>query len=249
MIDERIAYGSSFVHKIDPRLRIVFAAIYAVFIALLTDFSAMLLACFISCMLAIAAKIGIRILLGRLSVVFLFLILIWITLPLTFKGEILYKAGPLTITKEGILTAAGISLKSIAIFTSFISLVATMTVAVLGQSLNNLKAPEKMVYLMLMTYRYVFVIEQEYKRLSTAAKLRGFSGGTNMHSYKTYAYIIGMLFVRASLRAEQVHNAMICRGFAGKFYSLHDFDIKKRDIIFVIFMMLVLAGLTGLQFL
>ena len=45
-----------------------------------------------------------------------------------------------------------------------------------------------------------------------------------MHTYRTYAYLLGMLFVRASERSARVHQAMKCRGFDGRFHSLDRFD-------------------------
>jgi cobalt/nickel transport system permease protein len=77
--------------------------------------------------------------------------------------------------------------------------------------------------LLLLAYRYIFVIEQEYQRLYRAAKMRNFRPASNLHTYRTYAYLVGMLFVRASERARRVHLAMKCRGFTGRFHSLAHF--------------------------
>ncbi len=41
-----------------------------------------------------------------------------------------------------------------------------------------------------------------------AIKIRGFVRGTSLHCYKTCAYLIGMLFVRASARAERVYQVI-----------------------------------------
>jgi cobalt/nickel transport system permease protein len=91
--------------------------------------------------------------------------------------------------------------------------------------------PDKIVSLLLITYRYIFVMKQEFERLSRAAKARGFRPKTNIHTYRTYAYLVGMLLVRAVERAERVHKAMICRGFRGKFYSLHKFSVSLPDLV------------------
>jgi len=115
-----------------------------------------------------------------------------------------------------------------------------MPVSTLGYSLAKLKMPPKLVHLLLFNYRYIFVINQEYQRLVTAAKIRGFTPGTNIHSYKTYAYLVGMLFVRASLRAQRVFNAMKCRGFNGKFYCLQEFTVNSKAYYFSLFMITVI---------
>jgi cobalt/nickel transport system permease protein len=52
-----------------------------------------------------------------------------------------------------------------------------------------------------------------------------------------------MLFVRAAARAERVHQAMLCRGFKGKFYSLQDFQMSSASWIFALLMTAVIIGL------
>jgi cobalt/nickel transport system permease protein len=121
-------------------------------------------------------------------------------------------------------------LKSNATLFSLIALTGTSYFATLGYALNQLRVPNKIIYLFLITYRYIFVIEQEYQRLIRAARVRCFEPGTNLHTYRTYAYLIGMIFVRASSRAERVYHAMLCRGFTGKFYALREFTFKKSDL-------------------
>ncbi len=109
--------------------------------------------------------------------------------------------------------------------------------------MDRLKLPKKLILLLLLTYRYLHVLEQEYKRLMTAAKLRCFKPGNNLHTYKTYAYLVGMLLVRASLKGEQVYKAMICRGFKGEFKTIQEFPLKTSDLIFLGFMIFYLIGL------
>ena len=45
-----------------------------------------------------------------------------------------------------------------------------------------------------------------------------------------------MLLVRGFDRSQRVHNAMICRGFSGKLYSLSNFSISRADVIAFILM-------------
>ena len=175
--------------------------------------------------------------------------LFWVILPFTAGGEIVYQLGPLDIQKRGIVLAAQITLKSNAILLALIALTATMSFATLGHAMNQLKFPEKLVYLLLLTYRYIFVIEQEYKKILRAIKIRGFSPGTSLHCYKTYAYVIGMLFVRASARAERVYQAMRCRGFAGKYYSLAEFVSRPGNYVFTALVTLAAAGILYLEYL
>ncbi|ACN15417.1 CbiQ1 [Desulforapulum autotrophicum HRM2] len=227
MIDEELALGDSFIHRLDPCVRVISAFVVSFALALSNGFGVLGLYFFFALTLVWLASLEPKAVVKRLKPMLLFVLMIWVILPFTFEGEAFAHLGPLTITRPGLALCLRISIKSVAILLVFIALLATMTVATLGQALHRLKIPDKMVFLLLMTYRYISVIHGEYLRLVRAARLRGFIPGTNLHSYKTYAYIAGMLFVRASLRAERVHKAMLCRGFSGKFLTL-DTPVENR---------------------
>jgi cobalt/nickel transport system permease protein len=236
MIDEVFAHKDSIIHKIDPRFRIVGVCCYSFTVALLKDFDALFVSLFFSIILAGFARLDFFALLKRIMAIFGFLFFIWITLPLSYEGEALFKIGIFTATKEGVLYSSMITLKSISIALAFTSLAATMNINVLGNALNSLKLSEKFVHLLLITYRYLFVFKKEYERLFRAAKIRGFKPKTNMHSYKTFAGFAGMLFIKAVKRGERVHLAMLCRGFKGRFYCLEEFRIQVKDWIFAAIM-------------
>jgi len=248
MIQEPFASGNSFLHRTDPRLKVFFAALFSFMAALLDQFPSLTASLALSVFLAFTARLNFKMLLQRLSVIWGFLILLWAVLPLTFEGEAFYHFGPLTFTLPGIMLAAKITLKSNTILLAFIALVSTMNFSTLGYVLNYFKIPEKLVHLLLLTYRYIFVIEQEYQRLVRSAKIRAFKPKTDLHTYKTYAYLVGMLFVRASARAERVYQAMKCRGFKGKFYCLQEFSISGHDQAWFFFMWACLSIIIFLEY-
>jgi len=232
MLQEPFAIGNSFVHQLDPRLRLISACVYSTVVALSRSFHVLTAAALISFLWVVLAQLPVRDILKRIIVLNSFNVLLWIVLPLTFQGPITLTLGPLTIYKAGLIMAAQITLKSNAILLIIMGLVTTMNLAVLGHALNWCHVPDKIVHLLLMTYRYVFLIEQEYQRLMRAARLRGFRPGTNLHAYKTYASIVGMLFIRSAVRADRVQKAMLCRGFKHQFYCLHEFSTGIHEWIF-----------------
>jgi cobalt/nickel transport system permease protein len=247
MITEPFAIGESIVHRLDPRIRLILTVLYSFVVALSYHFSVLIPALVLSSILILISRVRIQQVLKRLVIVNTLILLLWLLLPFTFKGETLAYIGSFAIYRPGVVLAAQITLKSNAILLAFIALIATMSLATLGHALHRLGVPEKIVQLLLMTYRYVFVIEQEYQRLIRAAKIRGFRPGTNANTYRTYSYVIGMLFVRAAARAERVHQAMLCRGFSGKFYSLQEFQINSASWVFAMMMTAVIVGLALME--
>lgn len=247
MIQEAFANENSLIHRLDPRFKVIFATIFSVVTACSHQLMTLLAALVISILLAVLSKLNLSCVIKRLLVVNAFVALLWLVLPLTFDGTPVYRLGSLAVALPGILLCLQITLKSNGIVIALISLLATMPFATLGHALHQLHLPVKLVTLLMMTYRYVFVIEEEYLRLTRAMKMRNFRPGTNLHTYRTYAYLIGMLFVRALARAEKVQQAMLCRGFKGKFYSLGTFSPQRADWICAIVMTTMLAGLLLLE--
>jgi cobalt/nickel transport system permease protein len=234
MIAEPFAHGDSLLHRLDPRIRVVAATALSVVVALSNQFTTLAIALAAGLILIALARLPMMAVAGRLSVVAGFLLLLWLVLPITVGGAPLLKLGPLTANREGVAHAGRITLKSMAILSLFMAIVTTMSVATLGHTLARLRLPDKLIVLLLLTYRYVFVLDQEYQRLKRAADIRGFRSGTNLHSYRTYAYLVGMLLVRASARARRVYLAMCCRGFSGRFYTLADLSPAPHNLPFAL---------------
>ena len=249
MLQEPFASGDSFIHQLDPRIRLIFAGVYSMVVALASDFQSLTAAVLISVILVMVAQLSVREIINRIIVVNSLIVLLWLVLPLTFEGPIALTFGPLSVYQAGIIMAAQITLKSNAILLALIALVTTMKFSILGYALNWLNVPDKIVHLLLMTYRYIFLIEQEYQRLIRAAQVRGFRPGTNLHTYKTYACIVGMLLVRSAVRADRIYKAMLCRGFKRKFYCLHEFNIGRKEWMFGTAMGVIMAVLIYLEWL
>jgi cobalt/nickel transport system permease protein len=243
MLSEPFAAGQSIIHGLDPRVRLLTAALFTSVVAVCKAFPVLTAGLGVSVALLAAAGLSFKEVARRMLIVNGFILLLWLLLPLTFQGPALYRIGFLNIYRPGVVLSAQITLKANAIVPALIALTATMPFASLGHALNRLRVPDKIVHLLLMSYRYVFVLEQEYHRLLRAAKLRGFRARTNMHTYRTYAYVVGMLFVRSAARADRVHQAMLCRGFKRKFYSLQRFEITGTDRVFFVLLTAATVGL------
>src|SRR5207237_9891052 len=97
---------------------------------------------------------------------------------------------------------------------------------------RTIGAPGLLVHLVLLSHRYVFVLGEELARLRIALRVRGFRNRAGVHSYRTIGHVAGTLLVRGHERAERVAQAMRCRGFDGRFRSLHAFRTRGADVLF-----------------
>ncbi|HKJ63955.1 MAG TPA: cobalt ECF transporter T component CbiQ [Desulfopila sp.] len=247
MIEETFAQGDSFLHRRDPRGKIVAMICFTTVIALLQSFPPLLAASLFSLLLLLTARLPCGALAKRLLLVNGFTLFLWISLPLTYGGEETVQIGSLALSAGGIRLAALITLKTNIIITAILALLTTSTIAELGSGLDRMRFPKKICFILLYSYRYVFVIHQEYLRLYRAAKMRAFSPRTNMHTYRTFAYLFGMTLVKSYNRSQRVHQAMLLRGFNGRLVSLYPFQFDRIDTIFLALSLLLSAVLVVME--
>ncbi len=246
-IEEPFSEGASLAHRLDPRGKIVVASLFSILVAVARTYEIALGGLVLALVYLALARLPLKKVMVRLLAVNSFIFFLWIVLPFTYPGTEVWRWGPLGATREGLIFADLITLKSNAIIIALMALVATVPIVTLGQALHQLRLPDKLCHLLLFTYRYLYVFEDEYRLLVQAMKIRGFRPRTNLHTYRSYAYLAAMLLVRSLDRAERVFAAMRCRGFHGTFYSLKTFTWQRRDGIFLAASLTLLAVLLYLE--
>jgi len=242
MIEDAFSRGPSPLHRLDPRFRLAAATAWTVCAALLTTAHAAALALVGSALLLAVSRPPLGRLFSRLAAVNVFILFLWVILPFSQPGEAVFRLWGLAATREGLALAGLITLKSNAIVLAFIALVATIPVSELGRALRSLKVPDKLAHLLVFTYRYVFVMAGEYQRMRQAMKIRAFTPRTDLHTYRTLAYLAGMVLVRGLDRSERVYKAMLCRGFDGRFRSLNGLAAGPSDAAFLVLMLAATAA-------
>ena len=226
---EKWAKGDSIFHRASPQIKITGAVCFCFVIAACQQMSSVLAGLVFVCVGVLLAGIRLGSLLKRLFFVNLFTLACWLTLPVTVRGTTVAHLGFLSMSREGIHMALLITIKTNCLVLAFVTLLSTSSVADLGHGLRRLKMPQKLCLLLLFSYRYIFVIHDEYKRLKRAALFRSFKPTTSMHTYQTYGNLFGMTLVKGWQRAGRVQDAMCLRGFTGKFISLDYTNIRLKD--------------------
>jgi cobalt/nickel transport system permease protein len=239
--------GESYIHQVDPRLRIAAAALFALIVVAGRDFVMLSTGLGIAALVAVLAQLSWFTTLKRMLAMDFFIVAMLIMLPLTLPGEALFQFGPLTASREGVLRAVEIALKANSVILALLALVGTIEVVTLGHALHHLRMPEKLVHLFLFTVRYIEVLNREYRRLRRAMQARAFVARSNWHTWRSIGYLLGMLLVRSLERSERIMAAMKCRGFRGQYYVLDHFAMDRRDWLFAASFGGCLLGLVGLE--
>jgi len=147
------------------------------------------------------------------------------------------------LSPAGIILAALIVLKSLTIVTLMLVLWITAPLDETLKAAHALHVPGLLVQMMVLTYRYVFVLGEELGRLRIALRVRGYRNRPTLHSYRTVGHVTGTLLIRGYERAERVGQAMRCRGFDGYSRSLTEFHTRLADVAGFCAIVLAAGGL------
>jgi len=249
LVCETYFKGESFIHRLDPRAKVIVAAAFSLVVALSHSVPVLGAALMLSAALVLAARLPAAATLKRLAAVNAFVLMIALLLPWTTPGRALFEVGSLAFSEQGLAAAGAIALKSNAIVLAVTALVSTVEITSLGHALVHLKVPEKLAHLLLFSVRYIDVLHHEYRRLATAMKVRCFRPRMNLHTYRSLGNLVGMLLVRSLDRSHRILAAMKCRGFRGRFYMLDHFTLTGRDVVFAGGALLVTLVLAFAEFL
>jgi len=159
-----------------------------------------------------------RQILFRLAYANIFFVFLFVSLSLTYPAKELGTWH--FVSLDGLRLAGCIALKGNAMLLVLSSLVAGSPVPELANALQRLRVPHRLVLLLAHTYRQAFIIAEEMQRMRQAAAARCFRPGLRLHVYRTFGYFLAQSLVRSLDRGHRIHEAMLMRGFAGRFPQL-----------------------------
>jgi cobalt/nickel transport system permease protein len=178
---------------------------------------------------AISARVRPIWLARRLGVVLGLLAFFTVWLPFLDPAEPHIDVLGMSLSEPGLQRFGVLMAKTAAIVGLILSLAASAPLEELFAASHRLQMPGPIVQVVLLTYRFVHLLAEEFGRLRTALRVRAFRNRADLHSWRTIGNVSGTLLVRSSDRAERVAHAMRCRGFDGQFRTLHAFRTRWFD--------------------
>ncbi|MBI1353210.1 MAG: cobalt ECF transporter T component CbiQ [Acidobacteria bacterium] len=106
----------------------------------------------------------------------------------------------------------------------------TTAFADLLQAMRALRAPEALSAITTLMYRYIFVLFDEWRRVSQARACRT-AGKLRLPALPFYGQQVGLAFVRSWERSERVHAAMNLRGFTGALPVAARLQLTAADVV------------------
>ncbi|MDR2094954.1 MAG: energy-coupling factor transporter transmembrane protein EcfT [Treponema sp.] len=195
---------------LDPRCRL--AAGFAVILAAASVTNPLLLSGLIIAG-ALALARDIKTVLTRLGAVNVFCAMLFITMPLSGYGV----EAPVRYTLR--INAAALI---------FMLFVVSLGIADLAPALTKLRVNPKLVSLLILTYRYLFLMHDRVFRSILAMRLRR-PRLTTRAAWRSYTALFASAFVSAFFRSRKINRAAQARGFDGVFPLTRTFNWKLRD--------------------
>lgn len=230
--------ASSFISRIDPRCRLIAIFMLAITIALCQSIKVVLPVLIILISGTIIFGGNPSHLMRRLVEINFFMLFVFLFLPFSIDGDPLFSLAGNNYSMDGFMIAALMVLKANAIMVLIYFLIGCMEPAAIAHTLQAIGTPAVFVQILFFMIRYIDVLHDELKKILIAAKARGFNGGCNAHCFRTYANMFGMLFVRSLERSERIYDAMKCRGFDGRYYSMITHRTGLSDWVFLVIVFL-----------
>ena len=259
-IFDRYHDTESFIHRLDPRVKVSVTVAFILSNALLPDgaWIAFGLSWLFLLFINALSKLGIAFTFKR-SFVALPFALVAITVLFSIPGKPLssfhFLMWDLTITDMGLLRFESILVRSWLSVQMAILLVATARFPDIVHALEHLRVPSILTTIIAFLYRYLFVLVDEVFRLLRAREARSAaaagsrSGGSVAWRAGVAGNMAGQLFLRSYERSDRVYNAMLARGYAGHLLTINPHELRRVDYITtalalsVIFMLQVIGRL------
>ncbi len=218
--------GNSFIHRLDPRCKILMVIAYITGIFVIdTLWGYLLLGAFLSACILVS-KVPIRFMLKGLKPVMFFIVLTGLfNLFLTSSGKTLWQYSFLEIKDEGLFNAVFMILRLFFLILGTSLLTFTTSPIMLTDGIESLLSPfrkiglpnHEIAMMMSIALRFIPTLAEETDKIIKAQSARGadFETGNILRRAKAMVPILIPLFISAFRRAEELATAMECRCYRG----------------------------------
>jgi cobalt/nickel transport system permease protein len=141
----------------------------------------------------------------------------------------------IAITHQGVLTATIFIGRVAASVSLAVLMTLTTTWNNLLQALGVLRIPRIFILILAMAYRYIILLVNTVQNIHIARRSRTLRYGPTGAEQRWVASRMGYLFKRAFVMSQDVHGAMLSRGFSGDIRTLSVFKTKKYDYAWCLF--------------
>ncbi len=249
--------GSSWMHRLDARVKLIATIVYIVALFLVKDFVGFgLVVIFLALTIGIS-RVPLKFILRGLRPIFLIILFSFVVNMFMTKGTILVELGFLKITEEGLYNAVFMALRLIFLIIGSSLLTFTTKPMALTDGMEKLLSPfrrfglpaHELAMMMSIALRFIPTLMDEADKIMKAQKARGadFESGNIFRRAKALIPLLVPLFVGAFRIAQDLAMAMEARCYRGGAHRtrMNTVKLQKKDAaasgLMVLFLLLLLA--------
>jgi energy-coupling factor transport system permease protein len=218
--------GDSFVHKLDPRVKIMLSILFIIDLFLVNDFTGYIFIFLFTFVAVIISKIHLRYIYKGLKPIFVLMLITALFNVFLTRGEVLvFQLGFLKIYKEGLLLAVFMVLRLTFLIIGTSLLTLTTSPIELTDGIERLLNPYKrfgvpaheLAMMMTIALRFIPTLMDETDKIMKAQKARGadFESGNIIQRAKNLIPLLVPLFISSFRRADELAMAMEARCYKG----------------------------------
>ncbi len=253
--------GNSFIHKMDPRMKLVAVLLYIIMLFVASHPLSLIVGVALLAVMYAVSKIPAAMVLKSLKPVIPIIIFTSVLNVFFISGEPLFSWWLIEITKEGITMAVLMSVRIVCLIAGSSLLTYTtspieLTDALerLMKPLNKIKVPvHELSMMMTIALRFIPTLIEETDKIISAQKARGadMETGGLMQRAKALIPILIPLFVSSFRRADELAMAMECRCYRGgegrtRMKQLH---LSPRDFVALVVVIAAFGGIITMNIL
>lgn len=247
--------GNSWIHKLDPRVKIMATILYVVALFVVDDFIGFIISFVGLAAVIIISKVPLKFILKGLKPVFLIISFTIIINLFMIKGEVLVSIWFLEITREGVRTAVFMGVRLVLLIIGSSLLTLTTKPISLTDGIEALLSPFKKIgvpahelaMMMTIALRFIPTLLEETDKIMKAQQARGadFESGNLISRAKALIPILVPLFISAFRIAQDLAMAMEARCYGGnnKRTRMNGMKFCSRDLAASLLLVVFLAVL------
>jgi cobalt/nickel transport system permease protein len=241
MFGDDVAGSRGLLQRIDPRVKLVSLLVLLVVGGLAHSMATLVVMYGLTLVLAAASALPVGFFVKRVWLfvpIFTGIVVLPATLSIVTPGDVVltlwhWHGAPEGFTAQG-LTAAARVVCRVAVSISLVVLLTLTTPWVrLLAALRSLGVPRIFILIIGMAYRYIFLLLTTITHMFQARQAR--TPGAPKHDASARAFLgagVGTLLGKAGQLSEEVHQAMVARGYRGDATTLDHAGLRRTDLVF-----------------
>ncbi len=213
------------IHDLDPRIKIIITFIFIISLFLIESFTTYIVVIVFLATSIYLSKVPIKFVIRGLRPILMIILITFVINLLMTPGKILFQAGFIKITEEGLKQAGFMAIRLTLLIMGTSLLTLTTSPIILTDGIEALLNPFKrfglpaheLAMMMTIALRFIPTLMEETEKIMKAQKSRGadFESGNIMSRAKNLVPLLVPLFISAFRRADELAMAMEARCYRG----------------------------------